>query len=76
VNGLIFQFFFSGHGKPLITETADTEPADTGARPYTYQQELFCDVRFEVLTAVLLKIQLFWFVMLCQMSGSKGYEGL
>jgi hypothetical protein len=30
---LIFQFF-SGHGKPQITETADTESADTGAQPY------------------------------------------
>jgi hypothetical protein len=27
---LIFQFFFSGHGKLWITETADTESADTG----------------------------------------------
>ena len=29
---LIFQFFFSGSGKPWITETADTESADTVVR--------------------------------------------
>ena len=42
----------------------------------THQQELFCVVRFEVLTAVLPKIQIFWDVMLCWMSGSKCFEGL
>jgi hypothetical protein len=26
-----FFFFFPGRGKPQITETVDTEPADTGA---------------------------------------------
>ena len=31
---LIFQFFFSGHSKPWINETADTESADMGAQPY------------------------------------------
>jgi hypothetical protein len=31
---LIFQFIFSGRGKPWITETADTESVDTGARLY------------------------------------------
>jgi hypothetical protein len=31
---LIFKLFFSGRGKSRITETADTESVDTGARPY------------------------------------------
>jgi hypothetical protein len=30
---LIFQFLSGGHGKPRITETADTETADMGAGP-------------------------------------------
>jgi hypothetical protein len=29
---LKFSIFFSGRGKPRITETADTESVDTGAR--------------------------------------------
>jgi hypothetical protein len=29
---LIFQVFFSGRGEPRITETADTESVNTGAR--------------------------------------------
>jgi hypothetical protein len=33
----LFDFqFFSGHGKRLITETADNESVDTGARLYQY----------------------------------------
>jgi hypothetical protein len=32
---LIFNFWW-GRGKPQITETADTESADTGARLYYY----------------------------------------
>jgi len=31
-------FFFSGCGKTWITETADTESADTGAQLYVYIQ--------------------------------------
>jgi hypothetical protein len=31
---LIFQFCFSGSSKPRITETAETESVDTGARLY------------------------------------------
>ena len=31
---LVFQFFFSCRGKPLITETEDTESADTEVRLY------------------------------------------
>jgi hypothetical protein len=36
VSCLILQFsnFSSGCGKPRITETVDTESADTGAQPY------------------------------------------
>jgi hypothetical protein len=36
MNRLFLQFsnFFSGRGKPRITETADTESVDTGARLY------------------------------------------
>jgi hypothetical protein len=32
----IFHLIFSGHGKPRITETADTESADTGVLLYKY----------------------------------------
>jgi hypothetical protein len=33
---LIFLFFFSGRRQPRITETADTESADTGVRLYLW----------------------------------------
>jgi hypothetical protein len=33
---LMFQFFFSGRGKPQIIETTDTESVDMGARLYSH----------------------------------------
>jgi hypothetical protein len=46
---LIFQLFFSGRGEPRITETADTESVDTGARLYMQLSKLDivqCSVMF------------------------------
>jgi hypothetical protein len=48
---ILFSIFFSGDGKPLVTETADTESADMGARLYIFfglftfssdKNKLFC----------------------------------
>jgi len=37
---LIFQFFFSGRSKPRITETTDTESADTVVRLYLVKEQI------------------------------------